>query len=67
MKLILAMLLTCLCMSGLGGFIFSVMLLTVVCVIDIRHHQAMVEVRIKRLINDIESACEGTKITVVKK
>lgn len=67
MKLIIAMLLTGLCMSGFGGFIFAIMLLTVVGVIDIRHNQTMVEVRIKRLIDDIESACEGTKITVVKK
>lgn len=67
MKFILAMLLTGLCMSGMGGFIFAVMLLTVVGVIDIRHHQTIVELRIKRLINDIENAYEGTKITVVKK
>lgn len=67
MKFILAMLLTGLCMSGMGGFIFAVMLLTVVGVIDIRHHQTIVELRIKRLINDIENAFECTKITVVKK
>jgi hypothetical protein len=67
MKFILAMLLTGLCMSGMGGFIFAVMLLTVVGVIDILHHQTIVELRIKRLINDIENACEGIKITVVKK
>lgn len=67
MKFILAMLLTVLCMSGPGGFIFAVMLLVVTGIIDVRHHHVMTHLRLNRLINDIKAASEGMKITVVKK
>lgn len=67
MKFILAMLITGLCMSGLGGFIFGVMLLVVTGIIDVRHHHVMTDLRLNRLINDIKAASEGMKITVVKK
>lgn len=67
MKFVILMMLTVLCMSGPGGFIFAVMLLVVAGIIDIRHHHVMTDLRINRLINDIKAASEGMKITVVKK
>ncbi len=67
MKFIILMMLTILCMSGPGGFIFAVMLLVVVGIIDIRHHHVMTDLRLNRLINDIKAACEGMEIKVVKK
>lgn len=67
MKFIILMMLTVLCMSGPGGFIFAVMLLVVSGIIDIRHHHVMTDLRLNRLINDIKSACEGMEIKVVKK
>lgn len=67
MKFIILMMLTILCMSGLGGFIFAFMLLVVAGIIDIRHHHVMNDLWINRLINDIKSACEGVEIKVVKK
>lgn len=67
MKFIMMMLITGLCMSGPGGFIFGVMLLVVTGIIDVRHHSVMTDLRINRLINDIKAACEGMEINVVKK
>jgi len=67
MKFIILMMLTILCMSGPGGFIFAVMLLVVSGIIDIRHHHVMTDLRLNRLINDIKAACEGIEIKVVKK
>ena len=67
MKLLIVLLTTGLSMTGFGGFIFAIMILTVCGVVDVMHHKAMIDIKINRLINDIESACEGTKITVVKK
>ncbi len=67
MKFIILMMLTILCMSGPGGFIFAVMLLVVSGIIDIRHHHVMTDLRLNRLINDIKAACEGMEIKVVKK
>ncbi|QZE50544.1 putative membrane protein [Klebsiella phage vB_KpnS-VAC4] len=67
MKFIILMMLTVLCMSGPGGFIFAVMLLVVTGIIDVRHHHVMTDLRLNRLINDIKAACEGMEIKVVKK
>lgn len=67
MKFIMLMLITCLCMSGPGGFIFGIMLLVVTCIIDVRHHSVMTDLRINRLINDLKIACENMEIKVVKK
>lgn len=67
MKFIILMMLTVLCMSGPGGFIFAVMLLVVAGIIDICHHNVMTDLMINRLINDIKAACEGMEIKVVKK
>lgn len=67
MKFIILMMLTILCMSGPGGFIFAVMLLVVTGIIDVRHHHVMTDLRLNRLINDIKAACEGMEIKVVKK
>lgn len=67
MKFIILMMLTVLCMSGLGGFIFAVMLLVVAGIIDIRHHHVMTDLRLNRLINDLKIACENIEIKVVKK
>lgn len=67
MKFIILMMLTILCMSGPGGFIFAVMLLVVAGIIDIRHRHVMTDLRINRLINDIMSACNSMEIKVVKK
>lgn len=67
MKFIILMMLTILCVSGPGGFIFAVMLLVVSGIIDIRHHHVMTDLRLNRLINDIKAACEGMEIKVVKK
>ncbi|WPJ49036.1 hypothetical protein RCIP0013_00043 [Klebsiella phage RCIP0013] len=67
MKFIILMMLTILCMSGPGGFIFAVMLLVVAGIIDVRHHHVMTDLMLNRLINDIKAACEGMEIKVVKK
>lgn len=67
MKFIILMMLTVLCVSGTGGFIFAVMLLVVAGIIDIRHRHVMTDLWLNRLINDIKSACEGVEIRVVKK
>ena len=67
MKFVILMMLTGLCMSGPGGFIFAVMLLVVTGIIDVRHHSVMTDLRINRLINDIKAASENMKITVVNK
>ena len=67
MKFILAMLITGLCMSGLGGFIFGVMLLVVTGIIDVYHHKTMIDLRVNRIISEIESACETIKIRVIEK
>ncbi|QEG07099.1 membrane protein [Klebsiella phage Sin4] len=67
MKFIILMMLTVLCMSGTGGFIFAVMLLVVAGIIDIRHHHVMTDLRLNRLINDLKIACENIEIKVVKK
>lgn len=67
MKFVILMMLTVLCMSGPGGFIFAVMLLVVAVIIDIRHHHVMTDLRINRLINDLKIACENMEIKVVKK
>lgn len=67
MKFIILMMLTVLCMSGHGGFIFAVMLLVVAGIIDIRHHHVMTDLRLNRLINDLKIACENIEIMVVKK
>lgn len=67
MKFIILMMLTILCMSGPGGFIFAVMLLVVTGIIDVRHHHVMTDLMLNRLINDIKAACEGMEIKVVKK
>ena len=67
MKFIILMMLTVLCMSGPGGFIFAVMLLVAAWIIDIRHHHVMTDLRLNRLINDLKIACENMEIKVVKK
>ncbi|QHB49715.1 hypothetical protein [Klebsiella phage PhiKpNIH-2] len=67
MKFIILMMLTILCMSGPGGFIFAVMLLVVAGIIDVRHHHVMTDLRLNRLINDLKIACESMEIKVVKK
>ena len=67
MKFVILMMLTVLCMSGTGGFIFAVMLLVVAVIIDIRHHHVMTDLRLNRLINDLKIACENMEIKVVKK
>lgn len=67
MKFIILMMLTALCMSGTGGFIFFVMLLVVAGIIDIRHQHVMTDLRLKRLVSDMEAAFEKIKLTVVEK
>lgn len=67
MKFVILMMLTVLCMSGPGGFIFAVMLLVVAGIIDVRHHHVMTDLRINRLINDLKIACKNMEIKVVKK
>lgn len=67
MKFIILMMLTVLCMSGPGGFIFAVMLLVVVGIIDVRHHHVMTDLRLNSLINDLKIACENIEINMVKK
>ena len=59
--------LTILCMSGPGGFIFAVMLLVVAWIIDVRHHHVITDLRLNRLINYLKIACENIEIKVVKK
>lgn len=67
MKFIIFMMLTVLCMSGPGGFIFAVMLLVVAGIIDVYHHKTMIDLRVNRIISEIESACETIKIRVIEK
>ena len=67
MKFVILIMLTVLCMSGPGGFIFAVMLLVVAGIIDVRHHHVMTDLRLNRLINDLKIACENIEVKVVKK
>lgn len=67
MKLILLMLSIALSMTGPGGFIFSIMMLVSAGIIDVYHHKIMIDLRLKRIISEIESACETIKIRVIEK
>lgn len=66
MKLIIALLATALSMTGLGGLLFAIMILWVCGIVDVMHHKTMINIRVNRLISDIEGACKNTKFTVVK-
>lgn len=67
MKFTIAVMATLFSMHGVGALIFSIMVLVVVGIVDIYHHKTMTDLRLNRLINDINSACEGMEIKVVKK
>lgn len=66
MKLIIALLATALSITGLGGFLFAIMILWVCGIVDVMHHKTMIDLRVKRFISDIEGDCKNTKFTVVK-
>ncbi len=51
---------------GTGALIFSIMILWVCGIVDVMHHKTMINIRVNRLISDIEGACKNTKFTVVK-
>ena len=67
MKILLVILSTALSMTGGGGFIFSIMMLVSAGIIDIYHHKTMIDLRVNRIISEIESACETIKIKVIEK
>uniref|UniRef100_A0AB39C668 Holin n=1 Tax=Klebsiella phage P287 TaxID=3229731 RepID=A0AB39C668_9CAUD len=67
MKFTIAVMATLFSMHGVGALIFSIMVLVVVGIVDIYHHKTMTDLRLNRLINDINAACEGMEIKVVKK
>ena len=56
MKLIIALLATALSMTGLGGFLFAIIILWVCGIVDVMHHKTMINIRVNRLISDIEGA-----------
>lgn len=66
MKFTIAVMAALLSMHGLGALIFSIMVLTVVGIVDVMHHKTMINIRVNRLISDIEGACKNNKFTVVK-
>nr|DAN85028.1 MAG TPA: hypothetical protein [Caudoviricetes sp.] len=67
MKILLVIMLTALSMTGAGGFIFSIMMLVSAVIIDVYHHKTMIDLRVNRIISEIESACETIKIRVIEK
>lgn len=67
MKFTIAVMTALFSMHVTGALIFSIMVLTVVGIVDIYHHKTMTDLRLNRLINDIKAACEGMEIKVVKK
>lgn len=67
MKFTIAVMTALFSMHGTGALIFSIMVLTVVGIVDVMHHKTMINIRVNRLISDIEGACEGMEIKVVKK
>lgn len=66
MKFTIAVMAALLSMHGLGTLIFSIMVLTVVGIVDVMHHKTMINIRVNRLIGDIEGACKNAKFAVVK-
>lgn len=52
MKLLIVLLTTGLSMTGFGGFVFAIMILTVCGVIDVMHHKTMLDIRFKRWVSD---------------
>ena len=54
-------------MHGLGALIFSIMVLVVVGIVGIYHHKTIIDLRVNRIISEIESACETIKIRVIEK
>ena len=67
MKILLVIMSTALSMTGAGGFIFSIMMLVSAGIIDVYHHKTMIDLRVNRIISEIESACETIKIRVIEK
>lgn len=66
MKFTIAVMTALFSMHGTGTLIFSIMVLTVVGIVDVMHHKTMINIRVNLLISDIEGACKNTKFTVVK-
>lgn len=66
MKFTIAVMTALFSMHGTGALIFSIMVLTVVGIVDVMHHKTMINIRVNRLISDIEGACKNIKFTVVK-
>lgn len=67
MKFTIAVMATLFSMHGVGALIFSIMALAVVGIVDIYHHKTMIDLRVNRIISEIESACETIKIRVIEK
>nr|CAK6597241.1 membrane protein [Klebsiella phage vB_Kpn_K52PH129C1] len=67
MKFTIAVMAALFSMHGLGALIFSIMVLVVVGIVDIYHHKTMIDLRVNRIISEIESACETIKIRVIEK
>ena len=66
MKFTIAVMTALFSMHGTGALIFSIMILCVCGIFDVMHHKTMINIRVNRLISDIEGACKNTKFTVVK-
>ncbi|QPB09505.1 hypothetical protein CPT_Solomon_047 [Klebsiella phage Solomon] len=67
MKLLVVLLTTGLSMTGFGGFVFAIMILTVCGVVDVMHHKTMLDIAFKRWASDKNRYILSDKITVVKK
>lgn len=66
MKFTIAVMTALFSMHGTGALIFSIMILWVCGIVDVMHYKTMINIRVNRLISDIEGACKNTKFTVVK-
>ena len=66
MKFTIAVMTALFSMHGPGALIFSIMVLAAVGLAAVMHHKTMINLRVNRLISDIEGACKNTKFTVVK-
>ena len=66
MKFTIAAMIALFSMYGTGALIFSIMILWVCGIVYVMHHKTMINIRVNRLISDIEGACKNTKFTVVK-
>ncbi|QZE50428.1 putative membrane protein [Klebsiella phage vB_KpnS-VAC2] len=66
MKLLIVLLTTGLSMTGFGGFVFAIMILTVCGVVDVMHHKAILDIKFHRWASDKKRYFVSEEITAVK-